>query len=658
MKFYLLGTSNAVRKKGYAYQLELIYDVSCLGVLAIGDVSSSFFVAASDEIKHLHRSVEFDFILIDTFINDVLMYTNGRLCESDLADGYRALSSSIVRSAPGIPVWFLDLTPPPVVGTGNAQWIREMRAAIFSAAGARTGCTVIENDDVFSWFEPPDLLHYRIELSDKLANLIRDDVILFVSREKSQSKVASGNQKHTLMKPPPWSCGVFNNSLVTMASSLLRDEKQYIEMAARGVMGVAFISTNDAADYLVVESNGRSVAIPASTIYGGKMIRYLQLPAWFRREINSAIKIHVSPVSKLNCECTLLGMPNAPATTSSAEADKKGVGIAGVILDGPVSNNRYFEVCSTKSAGNSLFGAQARKSRNVYFDSFWPGFNPSVDPIFGNLLGSLADIKYVTEPEDADLIFCSWASGAEKTITRHKHLKESFGKKMLYYTAEHDGAGLTGIGQIDFDVYDHAISHYRIDDPRHAWMPNYVRRYGVDIFSKVNELYLKNLKNIKTGNVQFCYSNSGCVRRNGAYQAMNSLLPVDCGGRLFNDSGIFLPRDHQSFIEALSRYRFVFAYENSSYPGYCTEKLVHALLAGSVPLYWGDPLAGDIWNRDCFIDLNIAPEEEVFINIAKNPEKIFSAFQERNAIPCPSAEHVENELSRRYIEFFSEILDL
>jgi len=31
------------------------------------------------------------------------------------------------------------------------------------------------------------------------------------------------------------------------------------------------------------------------------------------------------------------------------------------------------------------------------------------------------------------------------------------------------------------------------------------------------------------------------------------------------------------------------AFENDSYPGYCTEKVLHAFSAGCIPIYWGDP---------------------------------------------------------------------
>jgi hypothetical protein len=41
--------------------------------------------------------------------------------------------------------------------------------------------------------------------------------------------------------------------------------------------------------------------------------------------------------------------------------------------------------------------------------------------------------------------------------------------------------------------------------------------------------------------------------------------------------------------ELLSRYKFAIAYENTAYPGYVTEKVIDAMVAGSVPVYLGAP---------------------------------------------------------------------
>ncbi|CAE8601489.1 unnamed protein product, partial [Polarella glacialis] len=64
-----------------------------------------------------------------------------------------------------------------------------------------------------------------------------------------------------------------------------------------------------------------------------------------------------------------------------------------------------------------------------------------------------------------------------------------------------------------------------------------------------------------------------------------SYKQVDCGGQVMNNVG----GPVKDKMEFLSRYKFNICFENASFPGYCTEKLLHAFAAGCVPIYWGDP---------------------------------------------------------------------
>ena len=93
----------------------------------------------------------------------------------------------------------------------------------------------------------------------------------------------------------------------------------------------------------------------------------------------------------------------------------------------------------------------------------------------------------------------------------------------------------------------------------------------------------------------FIVTNPSNPIRNEAFLKLNSYKPVDSAGRLFNTTGdaIFAGLGggggELMKIEFLKDYRFCIVYENSSSPGYTTEKLLHAKVAGCVPIYWGDP---------------------------------------------------------------------
>lgn len=54
--------------------------------------------------------------------------------------------------------------------------------------------------------------------------------------------------------------------------------------------------------------------------------------------------------------------------------------------------------------------------------------------------------------------------------------------------------------------------------------------------------------------------------------------------------------------ELLGRYKFTIAYENTAYPGYVTEKVIDAMVAGSVPVYMGAPDIAEQLPAEAFID--------------------------------------------------------
>ena len=70
-------------------------------------------------------------------------------------------------------------------------------------------------------------------------------------------------------------------------------------------------------------------------------------------------------------------------------------------------------------------------------------------------------------------------------------------------------------------------------------------------------------------------------------------LPPDEPGR---DAGALAKLDY------IAAYRFTIAFENTSADHYLTEKLLHAFLAGSIPVYWGCPQVEDYYNPDAFVN--------------------------------------------------------
>ncbi|MEY4173593.1 MAG: hypothetical protein RI900_758 [Actinomycetota bacterium] len=93
----------------------------------------------------------------------------------------------------------------------------------------------------------------------------------------------------------------------------------------------------------------------------------------------------------------------------------------------------------------------------------------------------------------------------------------------------------------------------------------------------------------------FIYSNPSCEVRNAFFVALDARRRVDALGRVYRNaedprlSGRSDIAWGVSKREVLADYRFTIAFENEEHPGYTTEKMLDAWLAGSVPIYWGNP---------------------------------------------------------------------
>lgn len=56
--------------------------------------------------------------------------------------------------------------------------------------------------------------------------------------------------------------------------------------------------------------------------------------------------------------------------------------------------------------------------------------------------------------------------------------------------------------------------------------------------------------------------------------------------------------------DGLADYMFSIAHENANYSGYFTEKILDCFATGAIPIYWGDPDIGKVFNMDGIILLD------------------------------------------------------
>ncbi|MGX2982397.1 glycosyltransferase family 10 domain-containing protein [Helicobacter sp. 23-1045] len=80
--------------------------------------------------------------------------------------------------------------------------------------------------------------------------------------------------------------------------------------------------------------------------------------------------------------------------------------------------------------------------------------------------------------------------------------------------------------------------------------------------------------------------------RDRFFDKLSEYKRVDSGGNWRNNIGGSIDSNGKSWMENkqkwLQSYKFNICFENSSAPGYLTEKLFDAYNAGCIPIYWGD----------------------------------------------------------------------
>ena len=109
----------------------------------------------------------------------------------------------------------------------------------------------------------------------------------------------------------------------------------------------------------------------------------------------------------------------------------------------------------------------------------------------------------------------------------------------------------------------------------------------------------------------FTVSNPSNTARNNIFDQLSIYRKVNSYGKVrMNDFGLKKESQGKYWRDAKYKFfldnthKFSITYENTSYPYYCTEKIMDAFLAGSIPIYWGDPKVAEDWNEKAFINMN------------------------------------------------------
>jgi hypothetical protein len=169
--------------------------------------------------------------------------------------------------------------------------------------------------------------------------------------------------------------------------------------------------------------------------------------------------------------------------------------------------------------------------------------------------------------------------------------------------------------------------HYRL--PGWALVPLFYKKFDLDYITKVHTVNYK-----KDKFCSFIHRNGSNPVRNFVFHELCKYKKVDSAGPLFNNTGLVISPDYDAKLDFIKDYKFVFAFENSAYPGYVTEKIMDAFYVNSIPIYWGSETIDLDFNEKSFINaanfssvqdlideiIRIDNNDELYNNIISQPK--------------------------------------
>lgn len=262
-----------------------------------------------------------------------------------------------------------------------------------------------------------------------------------------------------------------------------------------------------------------------------------------------------------------------------------------------------------------------------------------VNNYFTRTLSSRFDIVISDQPNI--LFFKEYKTGIQ-------HL---FKGKKVYFTAESDDA--------DWSKCDYAITHNYSEDPRNLRMPYYVS-YFIGDAEKDLLKSTWDFEKIMADKKKFCsaiISNANKKRtqkRIDLFKKLSEYKKVDSAGAYDNNIGYRLPFGAEIKRDFNYKYKFNLSFENKNKLGYTTEKIVDAMWAKSIPLYWGNDRIDEEFNEKSFIHLNKFKSDEDFIEkvreIDSDDHKYFTMLKQPYFIGDKLNKYFEDDYLCDFVE--------
>jgi hypothetical protein len=181
----------------------------------------------------------------------------------------------------------------------------------------------------------------------------------------------------------------------------------------------------------------------------------------------------------------------------------------------------------------------------------------------------------------------------------------------IYFPGENEEPTWKGYNWAFTFKYDEELK-----DPRHLRFPNYTRLgAGIDLIK--GQARAEGILQSKKQFCAFVYSHNVGFR-NQFFEKLSKYKFIHAPGASLHNTGWLSGKQHNDDLHSLDnmygkyaqkvhylkQFKFTICFENESSIGYTSEKLYHAMLANSLPIYWGNPLVHRDFNTKSFINFH------------------------------------------------------
>lgn len=235
----------------------------------------------------------------------------------------------------------------------------------------------------------------------------------------------------------------------------------------------------------------------------------------------------------------------------------------------------------------------------IQFSDFWGGYDFCHWKYYFEEIG----LKYEIVQKDSDVLIASCFG------TSFLNKKS---KKRIFWTGENWFRMDDKISRYDnnsvIELFDKVYSFDYLDNRKHYRFPLYLLDYMQYPEQKFEWLRKKSKDELYNDfkNKKFCtffHRNGDSKFRNNFFHELNKIEKVDSYGSLFNNTG----NKNISWSDKINiskNYKFSHCFENSSYDGYVTEKIMDAFRSDVIPIYWGGNKVNLDFNTKSFINVH------------------------------------------------------